>query len=438
MMRYFLDPMLRGPTLGSMLMCLSASLMGVFLFVRKRSLLGETLSHATYPGVILGIIFAVVFDCEKWIPIFTLIGGCLSAALGLIFIQFLKEKMQVRFDAALCAILAMFFGFGVLMASHVQTAFPAHFRTVTAYLYGQAATMQDMHILLYGVVAMGVVVLIFIFYKELHVLSFDEEFAASTRKIAKSVDVLFLTLVVVSTVMGMRCVGVVLMSAMLIAPAVAARQFTHSLKTMLFLAGLIGMIGAFLGSFLSFQLSSYFTQELKTRISFPTGSVIVIVICLFTFIALLFAPKNGLVMRYYRIICFRYTCVQENLLKALWKKERQFDELQKLTGLSTVWLFLLLLRLRILGLVAKNDAQYVLSNVGKTRGDRIVRLHRLWEVYLVEYLGLGVERVHKSAEEMEHIITPQIEHELTILLNNPKYDPHKQPIPLASNEVKSV
>ena len=63
-------------------------------------------------------------------------------------------------------------------------------------------------------------------------------------------------------------------------------------------------------------------------------------------------------------------------------------------------------------------------------GARIVRLHRLWELYLVNYLGMGAQKVHANAEEMEHILTPAMEQELTQLLKDPKVDPHQQPIPL--------
>ncbi len=70
-----------------------------------------------------------------------------------------------------------------------------------------------------------------------------------------------------------------------------------------------------------------------------------------------------------------------------------------------------------------------LSSEGSVRAKRIVRLHRLWEVYLVDYLGQNKERVHAMAEHIEHILTPDLERELTLLLKNPLLDPHQQPIP---------
>lgn len=430
MIRYFIDPLLRGPTLGSMLMCFAASLMGVFLFVRRRSLLGETLSHATYPGVIFGIIVAATLDAEKWMPLFILAGGTISASLGILALHFLKKRLKLRNDAALTATLAAFFGFGVLMASHVQSIFPSHFRSATTYLYGQAATMQDSHIVIYGAVTAVVVALIIIFYKELQVLCFDAQFAESYGSAIKSIDALFLTLVVLSTVIGIRSVGVVLMSAMLIAPAVAARQYTNHLKTMLYLSGVIGLLGAFSGSVLSFELSKFYSIELQQRLSFPTGPLIVMIVSIFAFTSLLFAPKRGLFMRFYRIMAFKFTSLEENLLKSLWRKEGTFTELRTLNAFSTFALFFILARLQLLGWIIKKASVYALTEKGRLRGDRIVRLHRLWEVYLVDYLGLGVERVHRSAEEMEHILTPEIEKELTELLKNPQHDPHHQPIPL--------
>lgn len=76
-----------------------------------------------------------------------------------------------------------------------------------------------------------------------------------------------------------------------------------------------------------------------------------------------------------------------------------------------------------------SPSTYKLTKEGRLRAGKIIRFHRLWEVYLANYVGVGHERVHRNAEEMEHIITPELEQELTLLLNDPKLDPHAQPIP---------
>jgi manganese/zinc/iron transport system permease protein len=82
-------------------------------------------------------------------------------------------------------------------------------------------------------------------------------------------------------------------------------------------------------------------------------------------------------------------------------------------------------------IVQRTDGSLQLTESGEREGARIVRLHRLWELYLVDVLGMGVERVHRSAEEIEHILTPELEERLSRILNDPSEDPHHQPIPPA-------
>ncbi|MBU6446994.1 MAG: metal ABC transporter permease, partial [Verrucomicrobia bacterium] len=207
-------------------------------------------------------------------------------------------------------------------------------------------------------------------------------------------------------IIGIRSVGVVLMSGMAIAPAVAARQFSDRLQTIFLLAALFGALSAFLGNIGSVWLN------------LPTGPAIVIVGALFAFLSLLFAPLRGLLFRLYRIGAFRLRCVEENLLKTLWKK--RILATHSWTCKIALW------RLQRAGWV---DANRTLTDDGAKKAASIIRLHRLWELYLTEELGVQAEKVHRTAEEMEHIITPEMEERLTRLLENPKHDPHHQPIP---------
>ncbi len=224
---FFTDPVLRAPMIGSILMCLAASLVGVCVFIRKRSLLGEALSHATYPGVTFAIVLSGIFSFEGELSYLILIGGFVSALAGYWTINFLQTKLKVSPDAALCAILALFFGVGVTIASFAQQAYPALYRQIQAFLYGQAATMTDAHIVIYALLVLGILSMIGLFYKEILVLSFDKLYGSSLGISMKLIERLIFLLTVLAIVIGIRSVGVILMSAMLIAPATAARQFTH-------------------------------------------------------------------------------------------------------------------------------------------------------------------------------------------------------------------
>ncbi len=436
---YFTDPILRAPTIGCMLMCLSASLVGVIAFLKRQSLVGEALSHASFPGVIMGVITAgSLFSGESstaWLPILTIAGAFLFAWFGLLSIHYLETKGKVRSDSALCFTLSAFFGLGITLASRVQFVQSNLYTQSLSYLYGQAATMVDLHILIYGLLSIAVLVMIAIFYKELQILIFDKEYAKSLGIKVRLIRSLTFFLLALAIVIGIRSVGVVLMSAMLIAPAAAARQFTHRMSRMLLLAGIFGMLSGYLGVFSSVELSNAFAALYpKEKIAFPTGPMIVLVATVICLLSLLFAPERGLCTRFFRRISFRYQCMSENILKTMWNSNPQGEfaacDLMRFQNVSRPYLMFIMHRLGRSGWIEnKGGSLYRLTHDGVHRAAHIVRLHRLWELYLADYLGIGAERVHRSAEEMEHIITPEIERELTELLKNPKYDPHHQPIP---------
>lgn len=435
---FFYDPILRAPTIGCMLMCFAASLMGVVVFLRKESLIGEALSHTAYPGVLIGALVAGSFFLEgehdALLTVLTLIFAFLSSIFGLWLIRILQKRLKVPGDSALCFVLSTFFGVGLTIASELQFSHAGLYKQVLTYLYGQAATMTDVHILIYGLLALAVLLTIIVLYKELQVITFDYQYAKSLGIRVRSINLLILVLVAISVIIGIRSVGVVLMSAMLIAPVVAARQFTNRLSTLFVLAAFFGVASGFFGNYFSVIFTEHFAHAYPSRrIILPTGPMIVLVASAFAFMALLFSPERGLLIRFLRIISFRYTCICENILKAVWRADPNlpisFHEISKYQDISSVYLKFLLFRMRRSGWLEKQGKKFILSVEGRHRAAKIVRLHRLWEAYLANYLGFGLERVHRNAEEMEHILTPELERKLTILLNDPKEDPHFQPIP---------
>lgn len=430
--------------MGSMLMCVVAALIGCLGFLRKQSLVGEALSHAAYPGVILGVIFAGFLSLDDrydvGIAFLIICGAFLTALAGLWAIQSLERYFRVQSDAALCFILSAFFGIGITLASHVQFTHTTLYKQAQAYLYGQAATMIDTHIYIYGALSLLVIACVVLFDKELQAVSFSPDFAKSIGINVQGINTLIFILTALAVVIGIRSVGVVLMSAMLIMPAASARQYTNRFHVMLALAAFIGLISGYLGNYLSVELSYSLMQRFPgTRLAIPTGPMIVLVASLICLFSLLLAPQRGLLLRLVRALKFRHQCLKENLLKAIWRqsqeKEIQFEQIAKTQSLNKNYLTIVLRELIFRGWLQEvSPGIYRLSQAGRERGAQIVRLHRLWEVYLANYLKVGVEKVHPSAEEIEHILTPELERELTALLNDPKFDPHHQRIPERKEE----
>jgi manganese/zinc/iron transport system permease protein len=457
-------------------MCLSAALVGVIVVLRKQSLLGEALSHASYPGLILGVLCASLLEGgDNTDIIFTLgisTGAFLSALLGLAAIRAL-ERQNVHSDAALCFVLSCFFGVGITLVSRIQFTHTALYRQAQAFLYGQTATMTDTHIIIYSILCIAVIFLTVLFQKELQVITFNLEFAKSIGIPVKVLDRLFACLTALAIVIGIRSVGVVLMTAMIISPVVTARQYTHSFKMLALLASLFGMLAAFFGNYLSISIADTLSNLYPgTRIAIPTGPTIVLFSSTLCLVSLLVAPKQGLLPRVCRVMRFRYKRVEENVLKTIWRLTSEagtpdkkiqasqnkmtegnletensdgreiaaaenlcsYKEIANYQSSHRLYLQFILSRLIAKGWVEKiSQDAYTLTLQGRQRAEYIVRLHRLWELYLADYLGVGVDKVHRDAEEMEHILTPEIEQQLTLLLRNPQKDPHEEQIPEKGN-----
>lgn len=414
---HFTDPILRAPTIGSIFMCLAASLTGVILLFQRKLLISETISHAAYPGAIGGIFFLSMFgpEFERFSFVAVLMGAIVSSWLGLKSIRWLERKWKIHSDAALCFVLALFFGTGVLLASGLQQIQPLWAQQGHILLFGQAATLTDEHMLLYGLLSISCIAFIVVFFRPLQAILFDPVFAKSVGIRTRLVERIFFWLLLISIVTGIRSVGVILISGMLIAPAVAARQFSHQLKTVFWLAAIFGAVSGWSGAVLSAQYS------------LPTGPMIVLVSACFALVGLLASPKRGVLFRLTRLAKFRLRCMEENVLKGLWKKPMNGLELRR--HYPSMLSFVLSRLVRHGWVIKTQNGEYHLTRDGHKKATAIVRLHRLWELYLTEQMGRDPKFVHASAEEMEHVLTPEIEAHLTKVLLDPQKDPHSQPIP---------
>ena len=149
---YFTDPVLWAPTVGSILMCVASSLIGVVAFLRKRCLLAEALSHSAYPGVVVGAFLMATFfsSVGELASLVILAGAFLSSLVGLGLVEIMERRLGVKSDAALCFALSVLFGIGILIASRLQISHPLWYNQIHLFLYGQVATMTGLHVAIYS------------------------------------------------------------------------------------------------------------------------------------------------------------------------------------------------------------------------------------------------------------------------------------------------
>lgn len=288
--------------LGAMVLGVSSGALGTFALLRRHSLLGDAISHAALPGVCLAFLLT-----QSKSPLILLLGAGFSGWLGVVIISWVTENSRIKKDTALGIVLSVFFGFGLVLLTMVQKLPGANKAGLDTYLFGNAATLLREDVIVMAVSGGLILLILFAFWKEFKSIVFDRDFAESIGLNVPFLDILLSTLIVVAIVLGLQTVGVILMSAMLVAPAAAARQWTDRLGVMVALSAFFGALSG---------VSGALTSSLFLKL--PTGPTIVLYLSAFVFVSLFFAPHRGLMwdgIRLYRNKSrIRRTAVLKNLM----------------------------------------------------------------------------------------------------------------------------
>jgi manganese/zinc/iron transport system permease protein len=280
----FSDYTLRTVALGAGTLGIISGALGSYAVLRKQSLLGDAMSHAALPGIAL----AFVLTRSKE-PLVLMLGAAAAGWVATLLVTAIIKNTRIKQDSALGLALSVFFGFGLVLLTFIQKQADASQAGLDRFLFGQAATLLESDVVTMAALGAVVLALMLLFWKELKLLSFDPSFGASIGFPIPVLDVLLTTLLVVAIVVGLQTVGVVLMSAMVVAPAVAARQWTDRLGVMVGLAALFGAIAGVSGAFFS-----------RTTEDLPTGPTIVLCISALAVLSLALAPNRGLAWNWAR------------------------------------------------------------------------------------------------------------------------------------------
>jgi manganese/zinc/iron transport system permease protein len=278
------DYTLRNVALGSALLGIVSGVLGSFAMLRKQGLLGDTLAHAALPGICIAFLLTGAKD-----QIVLLIGAGIAGWIGTMLLLLIVRRTVLSEDAALGIVLSTFFGIGITLLTYINQRDDANQAGLDKYLFGQAAALVERDVITFAILGGVALLLVLLFYKEFKLLTFDPEFAGSLGFGTTKLSVLLTSLIVVAVVIGLQTVGVVLMAAMLIGPAAAARQWTNRLATMIVLSATFGALAGVTGALLSF------TQQ-----GLPTGPTIVLALTVIVFASLAFAPARGMVWDWWR------------------------------------------------------------------------------------------------------------------------------------------
>lgn len=277
----FSDYTLRTVALGSALLGITAGSLGGFALLRHQSLLGDAISHAALPGIAIAFLIT-----GSKAPLVLILGAGIAGWIGAALISVVTTRTRIKYDSALGIMLSVFFGFGLVLLTYIQRQPNANQAGLDSFLFGQAAALIEQDVLVIFVIGSAVIALMVVFWKEFKLLAFDSDFLGTMGFPVRLLDYFLTTLFVIAIVIGLQTVGVVLMSAMIIAPGAAARQWSDKLGVMIVLAGLFGAISGVGGAMTSSIIPSL-----------PTGPTIVLIVSGIVFISILFAPNRGLVFR---------------------------------------------------------------------------------------------------------------------------------------------
>ena len=409
---------------GAILLGVTCGLLGCFTVLRRQSLLGDAIGHAVLPGVCLGFLAAGTRSTPA-----LLLGALAAGLLAAGLIGLLQRTTRLKTGECLGVAFTGFYGIGIVLLKYIQNRALAGQAGLDKFLFGQIVGISLADVAIMGVVAAVAVAVVVVFWRRLAVSSFDEGFAFSIGIPVRAVHYLLTALITVSIVISIQAVGVVLVAAMLVTPAATAYLLTDRLHWMAVLSAAFGALAGVAGAFLSLM-----GQDL------PTGAFMVLGASLLFAVAFLLSPRHGVVPRLLRLWENRRRTQSENLLRTLYimsehrggTGDRRFGvhdvAAQRQESPAHVR--------RLARLAAARDwveraspDPIILTDTGLDEAKRVVRNHRLWELFLTQEARLASDHVHADAEYIEHVLPKDVLARLEQMLDRPTVDPHGRAIP---------
>ena len=381
--------------LGGAVLGVVSGVLGTFAVLRQESLMGDALSHAALPGV------AVAFLIAGRDLGLLLIGAGIASWVAVMFIRAVRSTTRIKEDAAMGMTLAAFFALGIALLTYIQRLPDARQAGLTTFVLGQAAAIVQRDVIVTGAVGLAAFACLALFWKELKLIAFDREFAQANGFPLRRLEVLLATLIVVAIVLGLQIAGVVFMVGMLIAPAVAARQWTHSLGQMVVLSAAFGAVAGASGAIIS-----------GIARGLPTGPIIIVVAFVMVLISMGFAPERGLLWAALRRRDDRRRFTAQTVMRDLYQHAlRHHDPHHPTPERALVMLRGAAARAGLKQLeaqgIARHEGQrgnggedcWSLTDAGVARAQQDAHNQLLWELYRRHGEGLNLPAIHEDRQQ---------------------------------------
>ncbi len=406
----------------------ACALVGCYLVLRRMSLLGDAISHAVLPGLVVAFVLSGSVNVG-----FMFVGALAAGVLTAVFTETLHRYGGVAEDASMGVVFTAMFAVGVILIRRYAHAveldadcvFSGSLDMITFHQVALAGFEVPRAMVSIAPVLLVNVAFILLFWKEMLISSFDPGLATTMGFRAGVLRYALMVLVALTAVASFEQVGSILVVAMLIVPGATAHLLTDRLRGMLWIAVLVAVASAVLGRWAA------------TRWNVNTAGAMTVAVGGLYGLAALFSPRYGVVSTLARNARTSLRIVREDVLGMLYRLEElgvprpmpAGEAARAVGGGPLAWLALAhLLQRREVG---RRGRALHLTAAGRGRARGLIRSHRLWEAYLVEYLGLPLDHVHEPAERMEHFIGAPLQSHLATDMAGTDTDPHGREIPPA-------
>ncbi|MCO4849571.1 metal ABC transporter permease [Bacillus vallismortis] len=379
---------------GTLLLGAASGVLGSFVLLRKQSLIGDAMAHSALPGVCL----AFLFTGQKSLPFF-LLGAALAGLLGMWCIQLIPRLSKTKEDSAIGIVLSVFFGVGIILLTYIQQQGAGSQSGLDSFLFGQAASLVKQDIILIAGVSAVLLLLCIVFFKEFTFITFDLVFAKGLGMPVRFLNGLLACMIVCAVVIGLQTVGVILMAAMLITPAIAARYWTERLTGMIVIAGFIGGVSGAAGTLLS-----------TTMKGMATGPLMILSATMMFLFSMVCAPKRGLAAKTIRLIRLRRKTSRDQVLLTIYEQYEKNDlditaeGVKKKRRLSSSLCHKVLNDLEKERCIVRiENGLWQMTQAGIEKGYHVALKHRMYEVYLMhemEIANIEIEQEHFEPDRL--------------------------------------
>lgn len=417
------DYTLRVVALGGALLGIVSGVLGSFAVLREQSLVGDALSHAALPGVAIAFLFAGR-DLGA-----LLFGAGIAGIIGVWYIGALTETTRIKQDTAMAMVLSAFFALGITLLNYIGTRNDASQAGLDSFIFGQAASIGRDDVLVVAVVGLISFGVLAAFWKEFKLITFNYEFAQANGFPVRFLNGLLSLLIVVAITLGLQIAGVILMVGILIAPGVAARQWTSKLGQMIVLAGVFGGFAGATGAIVS-----------GLDAGLPTGPLIIVVASLTVIVSLLFAPERGFIARWNQERLNRRSFAMTQVLRDIHSHAQQHDDLSepmadrtlRRVGGNTAEIGLN--RLQTLRYVQRTNGHWQLTDAGIREAQRDERNRDLWSLYRRFNYTLDLPVIPEVRDQpIENYLSEEHIQKLEAIRNGERNPAHRSP-----NDIKNI